>query len=326
MRSFGKWLGRILLSLTVLVGLVWAFGPREQVDDAIAFDPATIGADIDAYLAKAEAAIPDLDPDVAKRVIWAGEAGDKTPVSVVFIHGFSATSQEVRPLPDLVARDLGANLVMTRLAGHGRDGDAMAEPDANDWLTDTAEALAIARRIGDRVLVISSSTGSTLVAVALTHPDLAESVAGTVFLSPNFRVQNPMAVLLTMPAARWWAPVLAGRTREWQPANPEQGKYWSTRYPTVATIPMGALVDHANRLDYSGVTVPALFLFSDRDTVIDHARTREIAERWGAPATVEPLDVPDGNDPSFHVLAGDILSPGMTEEVRKRITNWFGQL
>lgn len=326
MRTVGPWLVRAILSLAVLAGLLWAFGPRERVGDVIAFDADAIGADVDAYLASAEAAVPDLNTDVAKHVIWAKGPGQKTPLSVVFIHGFSATSQEVRPLPDLVARDLGANLVLTRLAGHGRTGDAMAEADADDWLTDTAEALEIGRRVGDRVLVISSSTGGTLVAVALTDPVLADRVSGAVFLSPNFRLQNPMAALLTMPAARWWAPILAGKTREWQPANPEQARYWSTRYPTVATIPMGALVAHANQLDYSSVTTPALFLFSDRDQVIDHARTREIAARWGAAATVAPLDVPDGNDPSFHVLAGDILSPGMTEDIRARITSWISGL
>ena len=64
---------------------------------------------------------------------------------------------------------------------------------------DTAEALAIGRRIGDRVLVIATSTGGTLAALAATDPELSERLAGVVLISPNFGVQNPKAGLLTLP-------------------------------------------------------------------------------------------------------------------------------
>jgi esterase/lipase len=64
--------------------------------------------------------------------VWANPDKTKTPCAIVYLHGFSATRQETAPLSDLVAAQLGAYLYYTRLAGHGRGGEAMAEPYAND--------------------------------------------------------------------------------------------------------------------------------------------------------------------------------------------------
>jgi hypothetical protein len=36
-------------------------------------------------------------PGAEKKIIWAGEAAQKTPLSIVYLHGFSATRQERAP-------------------------------------------------------------------------------------------------------------------------------------------------------------------------------------------------------------------------------------
>ena len=70
----------------------------------------------------------DIRPGLQKEIVWANPATKtKTPLAIVYIHGFSASKGEVRPLPDKVASALGANLFFTRLTGHGEDGAAMAE-------------------------------------------------------------------------------------------------------------------------------------------------------------------------------------------------------
>jgi alpha-beta hydrolase superfamily lysophospholipase len=297
--------------------------PAEPVDTRIDFDPAVIGPDPEAWLADGEARFDDITPGVEKRILWAGDAGVPTDEVVVYIHGFSATSEEIRPVPDRVADALGANLLYWRLAGHGRTGDAMAEATAGDWIEDMAQALAVAGELGDRVTVIATSTGGTLAAIAATLPELAPQIDRLVLISPNFEVAHPAARLLTWPAARAWVPVVAGRERGFQPLNEAQGRYWTTRYPTVATLPMAALVDHARGLDYSGVDIPTLFLFSDADQVVRAEATREVAGRWGGAPVLSPQDVPPGNDPMSHVIAGDILSPSMTPAVTDEILGFI---
>ncbi|MFC2966751.1 alpha/beta hydrolase [Acidimangrovimonas pyrenivorans] len=281
-----------------------------------------MGVDLDAYLAKEEQQFPDITPGVQKRIVWAGARGAQTPVAIVYIHGFSATSQEIRPVPDDVARALGANLFYTRLAGHGLGGPALATATTGKWMNDLAEALAIGHRIGKRVIVMATSTGGTLAAIGASDPRLKGQIDGLVLLSPNFAMRDPKAVVLTMPLARYWAPLIAGRKRCFTPHNPLHKKYWTTCYPSVAVFPVGALVAYAGRQDYSRDMAPALFLYAPADEVVDERRTAEIAAGWGGPHEVVKRVMGPGDDPSSHVIAGDILSPGQTAGTEKLILDW----
>lgn len=327
MRSFGKWLGRTFILLFLAFGIIWLVAPEEPVDRVISFDPNILPDDLDSFLATSEAQFSDIIPGVAKRIVWAGAKGQKTPLSIVYLHGFSATSEEVRPVPDNVAKALGANLFFTRLTGHGRGSAAMAEARAGDWLEDTAEALAIGRRLGDRVLVIATSSGAPLAAIAATDPALSEGLAGLVLVSPNFGLANPVAkTLLDLPLARWWAPVLAGQTRSFTPQNADHGRYWTTSYPTTALFPMAAVVREARGLDYGAAKIPALILFSPKDQVIDASLIPAVAEAWGGDVQLEPLELGPQDDPYFHVILGDILSPGQTVPGVALITEWAAGL
>lgn len=322
MRWFGKALGRLFVFLVVAGVALWLFAPQEPVDRVIAFDATSIGADIDAYLATKEAAFVDITENTQKRVIWSGEAGVKTPLSIVYIHGFSATSEEIRPVPDMVAKALGANLFFTRLAGHGRGEAAMSEPLAGDWIEDMAEAMAIGRRIGDRVVVISTSTGATLAAIAATDPALSADMAGVVLISPNFGLRSASARILDLPFARWWGPKVAGETRSVATSNPMQARYWTTRYATSALFPMAALIREAKAQDYSAAKMPVLFIYAEADQVIDPAAIPAIRDAWAGPVTEDRRVMGPGDDPSSHVIAGDLLSPGQTAEVAAEITAW----
>lgn len=318
MKRFFRWAVAVL----VLLGLAFLFAPREPVDTDVVFDEAGLPEDLDAYLEEQEARFDDITEGVEKRIIWAGEPGAVTPLSVIYLHGFSATSQEIRPVPDEVAKRLGANLHYTRLAGHGRGALAMGEPVAGDWIEDAAEALAIGRRIGEEVVVIATSTGGTLAAIAATDPALAAYVKGMILVSPNFRVRSPAAVMLEWPWVRSWAALVSGAERSFSPQNEDHGKYWTTLYPTTALVPMAALVRHARKLDYSNVTTPALFVFSDDDGVVSAETTRAISTKWGARATLSPRVMGEGDDPFNHVIAGDILSPGQNKLTIQLIVDW----
>ena len=324
MRVLAKWARRGMFSLGA-VGLgLWAFGPYEPVPLKAEFDPARLEAGVSDYLQGQEARFDDITPGVEKRVVWRpGHEERRTPVSILYVHGFSATSEEIRPVPDLVAEALDANLVYTRLRGHGRGGAAMAEAGVGDWMADLAEGLAVARAVGERVAVIATSTGATLAAVALQDPQMSEDVAAAVLVSPNFGINDPAAVLLTLPAARHWVPLVAGRDHAFTPQNDGQARFWTTGYPTVALVPMAALVRRAARLDYSGVRVPVLFWLSDDDGVVRPDISREIAARWGGGARVQAVRPGPGDDPNAHVIAGDILSPDQTKAAALGMVDWL---
>ncbi|TMV09583.1 alpha/beta hydrolase [Ruegeria sediminis] len=324
MRAFGRVLGRILLVLVIGAGLLWWFGPYEEVDLNPTFEPRRFGEGVQVYFESIESRFDDIVPGVEKRVIWQpGAKEQRTPYSVLYLHGFSATSEEIRPVPDRVAEALGANLVFTRLQGHGRGGAAMAEGTASGWMRDTAEGLAAARAVGERVVVIATSTGATLAAAAALDPDLAENVAAVVLVSPNFGVNARGAWLPTLPGARYWLPLVMGDERDVSGADPAKDTYWTSRYPWEAIVPMSALVRAVMRLDFSEARVPVLFWFSEEDQVVRPDRTHRVAEEWGGPAAVRLVTMGPMDDPSAHVVAGDIYSPGQTDAAVSGILAWL---
>ncbi|MCW4114910.1 lysophospholipase [Aurantimonas sp. MSK8Z-1] len=321
---------RIILAVVILLVLagigLWVFGPREPVDTTVTFDPSAIGSDPDAYLARTEADVPNLRPDAQKAIVWAYPASRaKTPLTIVYVHGFSASKEEVRPLPDEVAKALGANLYFTRLTGHGRNGPAMAEARVNDWINDFAEALAIAERIGERVVVVSTSTGGSIATLfAATHPELMGKVAGLVEISPNFALRDPKAWMLNLPFARRLMPWVLDAEYGFEPVNAGQADHWTTRYPSSALLTLGAVTKAAREADVGAIRTPAFFITSPADAVVDPDAAEAVLARWGGPH--QALQIPVSGDPANHVLAGQYLSPQTTDELAQRITDWIKQL
>jgi alpha-beta hydrolase superfamily lysophospholipase len=312
----------IVVILVAVLAAAWFFGPRVPVDTTITFDPASIGDDLEAWVAAREAAVPNIREELKKEIVWADPAGRaKTRLAVVYVHGFSASKHEVRPLADKVAKALGANLFYTRLTGHGQDNAAMATASVNAWVNDYAEALAIGRKLGDRVVVIATSNGGSLVSWAATQPGRSDGVAALALISPNYGLQGGGSAVLTMPFGGLIAELLIGKERGFVPANEAHAKYWTYRYPTVALLPLAAMAQLAYEAPAEQAKIPALFIFSDDDTVVQPERTREIASRWGAPHEI--VVVSDSTDPSDHVIAGDALSPNTTDALAEKIVAWL---
>jgi alpha-beta hydrolase superfamily lysophospholipase len=278
---------------------------------------------IDSWLAEAERRVTAeyaLIPDTEKRVTWHGDPGARTPYAVVNLHGFSATRQETAPLAERVAAALGANLFETRLTGHGHSEQPMHAVQAEDWLADTAEALAIGARLGERTVVIGTSTGGTL-ALAMAGHDSAGAVSDIVLISPNLQPSDGKAAWLTRPAGPLIARLVAGDTRSWEAHNEQQQRYWSTSYPIDAAVEVMRLVD----LLSSGLPMQLeqnlLVLLSPDDTVVSPAATKQAFAQIEAPRK-KLVEIEDAGDPSNHVLAGDILSPSSTDDVAAMIVDF----
>jgi len=317
--------------LKLLVGLfcvgalgvvaLFLLGPREPGVRNTVLVTSQIGLDIDAYLTAKEERLDDIWPGVEKEVIWADAPGVQTEFAVVYIHGWSATKEELRPVPDRLAAALGANLFYTRLSGHGRTGQALADAEASDWVLDAQEALEIGRRIGKKVILFGTSTGGTLVAELLAKESRATDIAGAVLVSPNFRIKDPASLVLTFPYGRRLVEAIIGKTRSWQGQNALHTKYWTNVYPSVAVVPLAVLVKHVRKRDFAAIRTPALFIYTLKDDVVEQRETERIMAKWGGEVTRFQPDFTD--DPKgVHVLAGDIISPSRTTPVADAIIAW----
>ena len=270
-----------------------------------------LAPDLDAWLAAREAASHRETPIIAgaeKRLRWFNdEPGSKTPYAVVYLHGFSATRQEVAPLGELIADQLGANLFETRLRGHGLLASPLADVRAEDWLDDAGEALAVGAAIGDSVILMGTSTGATLAIAMADHPAF-DTVSTIVLISPNFAPRDATAEILTWPGGPQLARILVGETRSWTAANDKQEQFWSTTYPMAATVEMMRLVKFARSKLPLSLRQPILTLYSPNDEVIDVARIESALGQIDSPKN-DAITIAQSGDPSNHVLAGNILAP-----------------
>ncbi len=304
-----------LIAFILVATIVFWVGPRVKIDTTLR--PLTLPPDLDKYLAESEGRFDDIVPDTEKTIMWAGQPGQKTAVSIIYLHGFSATRQETAPLSDNLAAELGANLFYTRFTGHGRTGQAMAEATVNDWLIDTVEALEIGRRIGEKVIVIGVSTGATAATWLAAQPNLADVLA-FVLISPNYAPHDRSASILTWPWGEKIATTFIGPYRDWEASNEGHGRFWTLHYPTKALLPMMGLVKLVSRIDLSRITRPVLIIYSPQDEVVNPERaTAAFAQMSRADKQIIATNRAVGEN--NHVLAGDITAPDKTDEIMEMI-------
>lgn len=309
--------GMVLALAVFFLGPTNSFGPDQPAEREM---PPASADQLDAWLAVQESRFTDIRPGLQRQVVWNDVPGQRTPWSVVYIHGFTASRLETAPLAEEVARRLGANLYHTRLSGHGRSSDAMGEATVQDWLADTTEALAMGQRLGERVLIIGVSTGATLGTWLANRPE-GQAVAGYVFISPNYGPKDKKAELINQPWGMKLALHLEGETRGRPSDQDAENLAWTQVYPTRALFPMMALVKRVRESDLSGFTSPLLVLYSEGDQTVDPQEIRALFPRIAA--TNKTLEVVDYSEArGQHVLAGDIRAPQATGRMVQRITDW----
>ena len=299
---------------------------ENQIKFSSNFNPNLIGSNIDHYLNKTEGQFLDIKEGVEKKVIWAEEINKKTPISIVYIHGFTASSEEVRPLPDKIANDLNANLFFTRLTGHGRNSTAMEACSIPNWINDLHEVIEIGSRIGEKVILMSSSTGGTISVTSALDKEISQKILGYIFMSPNFGINNKFANMISWPFSEYWLKLILGKNIKHNPRNDLNKKFWTISYPSNALIPMGKLIKEVNKKDYSMVDKPALFYFSMEDAVVDPNKIKKFISNWGGEITTKIVRLSDKDDKFSHVLAGDIISPNQTENAKLIMVNWIKNL
>lgn len=300
----------IVVGLVIVVLLLW-FGPRPRVVLQWVVDelPVEMTGLVD-WLAESERSLGTAVTDAAeKHVSFANaQAPAKTPLVVLYLHGFSATRQELAPIPERVAAALGANYYGARLTGHGLDGESLGKARASDWLKDTAEAWQIARALGDCVVIVSCSTGGTLATWLAQQPSAQDYLAALVLFAPNYQPRHWAMKLFGWPWSSYWMRWIAGN----EYAGELSGKYWTHSYPTRVLHELQALVVAVRKSPLASIKTPSLFLYSADDQVVNASYTDRVFDKWGS-AVKERICIEGVAGESNHVFTGDIVAPHRTE-------------
>jgi len=280
--------------------------------------------DFDDYLKQQEARFNDIIPNTEKEIVWANDHQQATEYAIVYLHGFSATRQEIEPVPRILANALNANIFYTRLSGHGRTGQSLALASSEDWLEDARQAWEIGSRLGKKVILLSVSTGGTLSTWISAQP-FAKDLYAQIMISPNFDLADKSAHILTWPIGLTMAKWLVGAELGFEPETPEKALYWTTRYPLEAGKHLVELVDTVAAIDKTDISAPTLIIYSPNDSVIDTQAVRDNFERFGS-NTKKLIPFFGSSDKGQHVLAGDIVSPDSNEAISAIISTFINDL
>ena len=275
---------------------------------------------LDKLIEDSENEILNIRPDTEKKIIWANQNKVKTKISLIFIHGFSATRAELDPVIEMLGKELNANIFFTRLRGHGLDGEALAEATFDDWMIDTKEAIDIGNAIGDKLILIGCSTGCSLIHANLQY---INNAAAVIYVSPNFGSKSFLGKLLIIPGAKWFIPFIFGKEYSFVPRNADHARCWTTSYPIKALFAVKDSVVAAYKVKHIKIKQPVLFYFSDDDQVVSAKATRKIISKMGNNVSIHNPILTNTDDSSQHGVLGDILSSSQTNSGVKKILSWL---
>lgn len=303
-------------TLIVIVGLIllaYVAGPRVKYDEPVFFDVEEIEEDTDpdAWLKSREVSVVDLKPDNEARIVWWDDSlKSQTEYVVVYFHGFSASQEEGNPVHRDFARRYGANLLLTRLEDHGRsDKNSFMNLTPDNYLQSAEEALELAKKLGDKVIVMASSTGATLATILASQ---GADIHALILYSPNIDLENKTSNIAVYPWGRQMAQLVLGGSYYKVKYTPEAAKYWNEIYHINGIFVVKSLIrTFMNRETFEGISIPVFagyYYKNDQecDKVISIRRIREFFEQISTPEDEKRLVAFD--TPGNHVMTSPIMS------------------
>lgn len=231
-----------LLLALMIVGYI--LGPSVH-SDAIKEEPIVLDPD----LVKLEQTIvqserkANLRPDNEARIVWADSLRKvKTPYSLVYLPGFSASWAEGDPVHKQLAQRFGCNLYLARTAGHGVNSpDALKTLTPSVYANSAEHALAVGKALGEKVVVIGTSAGGMLTLyLAAHHPE----IHGLILYSPCIETANSALKLVTKP---WGKQILDQVFPNEHVINThyqqERARYWLPQYHSNGLITLQTMLD-----------------------------------------------------------------------------------
>lgn len=267
-----------------------------------------------------------IKPDNEARIVWYDSTRTKTRYSVIYLHGFSASQKEGDPVHLRFARQFGCNLFLARMADHGIDTtETLINFTTDRWWESAKEALAIGKAIGDKVIIMSTSTGGTMaLALAAEFPN---DVFALINMSPNLAINNGAAFILNDPWGLQIARmVMGGEYRESQ-MTPERQNYWNSKYRLEAAVHLQEMIESKmNKRTFERVVQPCLTLYyyksdDEQDPEVKVEAMLEMMDQISTPdAEKRAVAMPEAG---AHVLGSSLVSKdveGVYAEMEKFAT------
>ncbi len=253
-------------------------------------------------------------PGNEAKIIWANDSlKAKTEYVLLYLPGFSASWHEAYPVNADFSKRYNCNAYFARLASHGLITKNPLIDMTPDRLYESAKsALVIARQLGNKVIIMGTSTGGTLgLMLASDFPDL---VYGLILYSPNIRIKQKASFLLSRPWGLQIARIYFGGKFRITKDHPdgEYCKYWYCRYRAEGVVYLQQLIDAKMKPElFHKVNCPVFvgYYYKDRknqDKLVSVTAEINMFNRLGTPDSMKiSHSFPDAGD---HIIASNLTS------------------
>ena len=219
-----------------------------------------VPGELEQYVAKQESK-HKIKPECGAQIVWNDTTKKKTEYAVVYLHGFSATQMEGNPTHRRFAEEFGCNLYLARLSDHGVDTTEALLYYTPDRVWESAkEALAIGKQLGEKIILMSTSTGGTLaLKLAAEYPD---DVDALINLSPNIALRHPAAFISNNPWGLQIARLIMGGNYNISDVTDDESRYWTKKYRLEAVTQMEQLLETSMTKDlFQRIKQPCLTVY-----------------------------------------------------------------
>lgn len=272
-------------------------------------DIPTEPAVLEEWLRQRESRVEGIRPSARSRVVWATEK-NRTPFSLVYLHGFKASHGEGDPVHFRVARNLRCNLMLSRLRGHGLNRERPLRDFRPDHLLESARfAMECGLRLGDEVILMGTSTGASLALCLAGMDAYRDRVRALVLYSPLIEFAGVASLLLgnrflrtllsLVPGPSWLIRSPSGTSRE--------SEIWYSRYALRGALSLGEFIErHMRPETFARVTQPLFAGYWPGDRVASPAAVRRMARQTGGESGhVRLRAYPEAGS---HVICSGLLS------------------
>ena len=320
---------RGLAIIFLILGAIYLVGPRVENPDLNNSKP-NIPSQLDVlqdWIQTKEAALGNIKPDNESKIFFYDSIPQKTPYSVLYLHGYTASGKEGDPAHRIIAQALKANLYVPRLFGHGLvEEEPMLNFNNEEYWESGKEALEIAKQLGDKVIVLGTSHGGALT-LALAEDS---KIAALALFSPNIEVFDPKAKLLSKPWGLQIARLVRGGDYHYMHTDKEEKKkYWTTKSRIEALTQMQKFLDIKMRKStFQKVNIPVFLGYyykndSIQDKVVSVPAMLKMFDQLGTPDYLkQKIAFPNIGD---HVMTSSLSTEGY-EEVANEVIRFFNQI
>lgn len=302
------------MAIAIVLVVFYMLGPKASVQNLAGKYPEvpTNLIDLENFVIQKEDTVKGLKPGNEAKIIWADPLNkEKTPYSIVYIHGFGASEMEGNPVNRMLAEHFSANLYLARLPEHGiKREDAMKHMSAQKLMDAAREAFMIGKNLGDSVIVVGTSMGGALILnLASERPD----IKAVVLYSPAVAVHGDRLDQFFEP----WSKYIAENIKFKNGMNPnprtgDKAKYWSEAYHVNSYESLAILLKSTmNDTTFAKIKQPLFLGYyykneKEQDFVVSVPRMQEMFDQLG---TSESLKIKEAFPESAdHVIASDITS------------------